>query len=70
MVDMTLLQEALRAEVAKRGTQAAVAKWLGVSRSYVCDILAGNRTAGPELLAKLGLEKVVRHEVTYRRAAK
>ena len=63
-------QDVLRAEVARRGTQSAVAQWLGVSRAHVSDMLAGKRTPGPRILAKLGLEKVVRYEVRYRKSRK
>ena len=60
--------DVLRAEVTRRGTQAAVARWLGVSAAHVSDMLAGKRTPGPRVLAKLGLEKVVRYEVRYRKS--
>ena len=61
-------RDVLKAEVTRRGTQAAVALWLGVSAAHVSDMLAGKRTPGPRVLAKLGLEKVVRYEVKYRKS--
>ena len=45
----------LREEVAKRGTQVAVAKWLGVTKSHVTDLLHGRRNPGPAILKKLHL---------------
>ena len=54
-------------EVGRRGTQSAVARWLGVSRAHVSDMLAGRRDPGPRLLKKLGLSKSVLRRVTYLR---
>jgi Helix-turn-helix len=45
-------------------TQSALARELGIKRSYLSDILRGKRDAGPQVLRALGLTKVV----TYRDA--
>lgn len=41
------------------GGVRALAKALGVSPSYVSDVLNGRRAPGPPFLAALGLKKVV-----------
>lgn len=57
---------------AKQGRQSMreFAKVLGCSAPYLSDIYRGNRDPGPLILNYLGLEKVVKREITYRRAAK
>lgn len=45
----------LYAMVEERGTQRAVAKYLGVSEIYLSDVLRGKRNPGESILAKLGL---------------
>ncbi len=52
--------EALQREVAKRGTNVQVAKWLGVSKAHVGDMLKGRRTPGPRILKKLGVKRLPR----------
>lgn len=46
----------LREMIAVEGSQAALAHKLGVSRSYLSEILKGTRTPGRKVLANLGLE--------------
>ena len=46
-----------------RSSQKAVAIELGISQSYLSEVLAGLKEPGPKLLEKLKLEKIV----TYRR---
>lgn len=40
-------------------TQAAVARQLGISKQYLCDILAGRREPGPLVLDAMDLERRV-----------
>ncbi|MGC8520020.1 MAG: helix-turn-helix domain-containing protein [Steroidobacteraceae bacterium] len=46
----------------KSSTYAQVAQELGVSSTYIYDVLAGKRQPGPTLLKALGVERVI----TYR----
>lgn len=41
---------------------SAVARQLGVSPSYLSDVLSGRRAPGPKILETLGLEKITKHE--------
>lgn len=41
--------------VNERGTQRAVAEYLGVSQIYLSDVLRGKRNPGKSILSKLGL---------------
>ena len=43
------------------GSQAALAKQLGISPSYLSDVLNGLRNPGVSLLAPLGLEAVIEY---------
>lgn len=54
--------ECLRALVEKHGTQKRVAGRLGVSRSYLADILNGRKPPGQRILAKLGFRQVKVYE--------
>jgi transcriptional regulator with XRE-family HTH domain len=45
----------------KAGSQAALAKELGVSPSYLSDVLNGLRQPGISLLAPLGLESITEY---------
>lgn len=47
----------LRRLVRTRGSQSAVAKRLGISASYLHDILNGTRQPGPKVLKSLGLKR-------------
>jgi plasmid maintenance system antidote protein VapI len=51
----------LKAEC-KKSSQSKVAKRLGVSRQFICDVLKGRRDITDRLLEGLGVEK----RVTYR----
>jgi DNA-binding transcriptional regulator YdaS (Cro superfamily) len=42
-----------------KGSQRDFAQLLGVSPSYLSDVLKGRRDAGPKVLAALGLKRVV-----------
>jgi transcriptional regulator with XRE-family HTH domain len=51
---------ALQAYVAANGaSQKQAAKAMGISQSYLSDLLAGRRRCPDTLLAKLGLERIV-----------
>jgi hypothetical protein len=50
---------ALEQFVARHPTQAAAAVALGLSQSYLCDLLAGRRAFSDRVLALLGLKRVV-----------
>jgi hypothetical protein len=50
---------ALRAVVTRAGTMRAAALEMGVSLSYISDVLAGKRLPGKKVLNALGLRKVV-----------
>lgn len=47
-----------------RISNAVLARELGVSEAYLCQVLKGRRNAGPKLLRALGLERV--EQVTVR----
>lgn len=49
----------LRAHVKAFGTQNRVAVVLGVSPTYIGDLLAGRRPFSARMLAALGLEKAI-----------
>lgn len=51
-----------------RISNATLARQLGVSEAYLCQVLKGRRNAGPKLLRALGLERV--EEVSVREIAK
>lgn len=57
------VRELLRAKV--NGNQSAWAKSLGISQSYVADVLRGRQPPGDKIIAALGIERVV----TYRKTA-
>lgn len=58
-------KEAVRRMVAEHG-QSEAARRMGVSVSYICNMMKGRADPGPLVLDALGLEKVV----TYRRKQK
>lgn len=43
----------------RRSSQEVVASRLGISRSYLSDILQGKRGIGPKVFEKLGYEQVI-----------
>lgn len=49
----------LRARTRKLGSQADLARELGVSTGYLNDVLQGRAEAGDKILRPLGLERVV-----------
>ena len=53
--------EALRLYVRRQwcGSQKQAATAMGISQSYLSDLLAGRRRCPDTLLAKLGLERIV-----------
>lgn len=51
-----------------RISNAVLARELGVSEAYLCQVLKGRRNAGPKLLRALGLERV--ESVSVREIAK
>lgn len=40
-------------------SQKALAAELGITPSYLCDVLQGRREPGPQVLRALGLERVI-----------
>jgi transcriptional regulator with XRE-family HTH domain len=50
------IADQLRARVGYRNSQTALARELGVSRSYLNEVLAGKKNPGEVLLAALGFE--------------
>lgn len=53
------VMDRLRAAVAAAGSQRAYAEQIGVSQTYLSDVLTGNRTPGEKILTALGLEAVM-----------
>lgn len=49
----------LRAAVQAAGSQRAYAEQIGVSQTYLSDVLTGNRAPGEKILNALSLEAVV-----------
>lgn len=47
----------IRAHVEKEGTQLAVARQIGISASWLSDILTGSRAPAGKVLEFLGLER-------------
>lgn len=52
----------LRAAVAVAGSQKAYAERIGVSQTYLSDVLTGNRAPGEKILTALGLEAVMMYQ--------
>jgi transcriptional regulator with XRE-family HTH domain len=53
------LVELLQRKVQRAGTQAALAKELGITAAYLGDVLNGKRKPGPTLLDALGYRRVI-----------
>ena len=53
------LIELLQRKVQRAGTQAALAKELGITAAYLGDVLNGKRKPGPTLLNALGFCLVI-----------
>ena len=52
--------DALRAAIAASGvSQRTYAQRIGVSQSYISDVLAGKRSASERVLSALGLRRIV-----------
>ena len=49
----------LKALIKEHGSQAAVARLLGVSDPYLSDLVLGRRPFSERMLTKLGLKRVV-----------
>jgi transcriptional regulator with XRE-family HTH domain len=45
----------------KYGSQSSLARKLGISKSYMSDLLLGTRQPGPLVLHQLGLKRIVRY---------
>jgi len=56
------LVKLLQQEVQRKGTQAALAKELGITAAYLGDVLNGKRMPGPTLLNALGFRRVITYE--------
>ena len=54
------VQDMILMKVEQLGTQAALARELGVSRAFVCDLCQGFRLPSERVLDYLGLEKCYR----------
>lgn len=61
------VMDRLRAAVAAAGSQKAYADSIGVSQSYLSDVLVGNRAPGEKILTALGLEAVTMYRETGRK---
>lgn len=51
--------ERLRAAAQIAGSQKAYAEQIGVSQTYLSDVLTGNRAPGEKILTALNLEAVI-----------
>lgn len=58
------LRDVIATEVKAMGEQQIVARALGVSPQYLCDVLNGRREPGAKLLKGLGYRRVVVYEKT------
>lgn len=54
-------KQAIRELIDEKGTQAAAAEALGISPSFINDILHGKRNISKPVLTKLGFERVTVH---------
>ena len=58
-INKTLLYAALETAIKQAGNQQAAATKLGVSPSYLSDVLSGRKEPGKKILEPLGLVRVV-----------
>ena len=58
-----------RNKTTSQASQAAFAKGLGVSSSYLNDVIRGRRRPGPKLLKALGIQRVVSYRPVKRGAS-
>ena len=56
------VMDRLRAAVAAAGSQKAYAEQIGVSQTYLSDVLTGNRAPGEKILTALSLEAVMMYQ--------
>lgn len=52
----------LRAAVMAAGSQKAYAEQIGVSQTYLSDVLTGNRAPGEKILMALNLEAIIMYQ--------
>lgn len=52
----------LRAAVVAAGSQKAYADYIGVSQTYLSDVLTGNRAPGEKILTALNLKAVIMYQ--------
>jgi hypothetical protein len=69
-MDVEKVRRLLAAECYTAGSQRAWAEKHGFSAGYVSGVLQRRKEPSAKMLAVLGLERVVRRTVTYRKAAK
>ena len=62
------IRDMLRQECIAAGSQLAFATRNGIGQSYVSEVLIGHRPPGGQILAALGLERVIRYRVAKDRA--
>lgn len=53
------IKEILQGFVRIEGNQTKAAQKLGITSSYLSDVLNGKRSPGPSILSKIGLDSVV-----------
>ena len=61
-IDKSNLLAELHCITADAGNQANAAKQLGISQSYLCDVLSGRREPGKKLLLALKFKRVITYE--------
>lgn len=59
MEDTTAILQAMRALVAEKGSAVALAKALGISHVYLCDVLREKRPISVRMARLVGFEKVI-----------
>lgn len=50
--------EALELEAEVKGSKRALAREIGCSAAYLCDVLLHRRTPGPKILDHMGLKRI------------
>ena len=58
----------LLAEVEKAGSQAKLARRLGINKSYLCRVLKGQEAPGKAILEPLGIQEVTDYQLKPRKA--
>lgn len=59
--DSNGVRELLLRKADEHGSQTALARYLGISSSYLSDVIKGKRDPGASVLDALGLARVVRY---------